>query len=132
MRFEIAKSLNGKKITYIARDTNGVVRLREDSLDSLKIAIERYNETLAKEAQSKKKLNKKEASESVSSGDEGSGTASTLALTNTVQEGSPAEDTPETGTDAKNKKEFLHSDIKEQIEDKKRRTSKKNFWDKLK
>lgn len=155
MRFEIAQSLNGNKIVYIARDTNGIVRLRNENLDALHQAILEYNEKLAKEAAEKLKA---------------AGNKKTKTITENEKEEDPEEKTeishkdiekmteeeseekkeevvdkpqavihqPDTILEATvpdnedSQKKFLHSDIKEQIEDKKKKSGKKSFWDKLK
>ncbi len=135
MRFDISRSLNGEQIVYIARDANGVVRLRANSLEELQEAIKSYNPTV-------KVIPKKEP-EVKAHEDESSSNSQTL-------EEIVGENSQENPTDAKElasllvsepetdektseeKKEFLKSDLKEKVEEKKKRTSKGSFWDKLK
>lgn len=149
MRFEIAQSLNGDKVIYIARDTNGVVRLRNETLEALHVAINEYNETLAKDAAARAKAKSKgkgvkakgealnvkgeevlaeealeeEAVEVVQS--------QTSEVVESPQPPEPTQPTQETES-SEAKKKFLHSNIKEQIEEKKSRSGKTSFWDKLK
>jgi hypothetical protein len=128
MRFEIARSLKGGKIIHIARDTSGVVRLREETEEKLIEAIKEYNETLAKAAEEKTKAAKEgeglsfgksqdeSVKEKVAQEEESLPTLTATNNENTVEE----------------KKEFLKSETKEIIETKRKSSGKKTFWDKLK
>ena len=130
MRFDISRSLNGEQIVFIARDANGVVRLRANSLEELQEAIKSYNPAV-------KVVPKKEPEVKVHEDEQSS---NSQPLENIL------EDKPqEVPTDAKElasllvsepeteeKKEFLKSELKEKVEEKKKRTSKGSFWDKLK
>lgn len=150
MRFEIAQSLNGDKVMYIARDTNGIVRLREETEEKLIEAINKYNEMLAADALAKakrKSKGKEKGAASVESDSTPGEPMEELTAEEETQEeavgaGKPQVDsTPESTQDVgaatvedsgEPKKKFLQSDLKAQIEEKKARSGKKSFWDKLK
>ena len=135
MRFDISQSLNGESIIYIARDANGVVRLRANSLETLQEAIKEYRppskETPKKEPEAK--IHEEESSSNTNLLEEFAGEnpfeapSDAKELTSLmVSEPEAQKKTPEP------KKEFLKSDLKEKVEEKKKRTSKGSFWDKLK
>jgi len=44
MKFEISRSLKGNKISYVARDHWGIVRLRESTIKKMEDAVEKFNE----------------------------------------------------------------------------------------
>ena len=131
MRFEISQSLYPDgKIRFIARDKDGVVRLRNDTEEGLIEAIKKYNENLATQALEKAKAKTK---------DKGKG----ARVKGKDEEQEAAEETPEeieTQTseqpqplqeDEDGGRKFLQSELKEQIEEKKKKSGKKSFWDKL-
>lgn len=161
MRFEISKSLYPDgKIRYIARDTGDVVRLRADTEEGLIEAIKEYNEQLVKEAEEKAKAatkgkgkgKDKGKGESVK-GEEIAEEVEEVESPELVIEGasqpfdsaqgeppeSPEPFDPASTNSAQSdseasepKKKFLQSEVKEQIEEKRKKTGKKSFWDKLK
>ncbi len=122
MRFEIAQSLNGDKIMYIARDTNGIVRLREETEEKLQEAIKKYNEQLAEGAVAKTKEKEDVKTRS--------------KQPKQPKQSNPPEGgaafVPPSGTTNEPKKKLLRSDLKKKIEEKKSKSGKKSFWDKLK
>ena len=148
MRFDIAKSLNGDNIVYLARDTGGIVRLRANSIEEIQEAIKEYNERLATQSRetSKAKQVAKEDNTDVSPTDiEPSTTDSSEEETKQeepVKELAPLDteetevsiDSPNTILEAtvpnneESQKRYLH----EQAEEKKKPASKKSFWEKLK
>ncbi len=160
MRFDISHSTYPDGSTkFIARDTSGVVRLREDSLEKLQQAIVAYNETLASQAVAAEKAKTKVKGLKGKKKDEVEEVAPVAELPPALQptEGAhkdmsalePVEETPEsdlsTETSAKEEEtppaateeeeplgDLLKNDLKEKIEEKKKTTSKKSFWDKLK
>jgi hypothetical protein len=142
MRFEISRSLNGDKVMYIARDTNGIVRLRDETEEGILEAINRYNEMLiagaTAEDKSKSKSKKSDEEVSVSSAEttiaEGVSLESKEEDVQDVEKDSSEETVVPTPVpdNSESQKKFLHSDIKDQIEEKKKRSRKKTFWDKLK
>lgn len=134
MRFDISQSLNGDQIVFIARDANGVVRLRAKSIEELQEQIKAYNPTI-KEAPKKEpevKVHEEEANstkvlEEILEKDTPEPASDSEELASLLSGNpKPSEDTTEI------KKEFLKSDLKEKVEEKKKRTSKGSFWDKLK
>lgn len=135
MRFDIAKSLNGDTITYIARDTNGTVRLREDSLEKIQEAIKVYNEQLLLQAQIIEKGAKKDTSKEIDS------STKTLQATKNIAEEKNSENAihiPETvpptpvPDNEESQNVFTHSEPESTPEEKKKKTNKKSFWEKLK
>lgn len=150
MRFDIAKSLNGDNIIYIARDTGGIVRLRAESLEAIQEAIKHYNEQAALEAQRAKSQAKKseevlEETSNETPGEEGTDTI--LSSEEKENQSSPEEvvtekvaeplvvtHTPDVILEAtvpdneESQKRYVH----EVIEEKKKPSGKKSFWDKLK
>jgi len=159
MRFEIAQSLNGNKIVYIARDTNGIVRLRNENLDALHQAILEYNEKLAKEAAEKLKAAGNKKTKTITENEKEENPEEKTEISHKDIEQMTEEESEEKKEEAEievprnepktvlpqdtileatvpdneaSQKKFLHSDIKEQIEDKKKKSGKKSFWDKLK
>lgn len=144
MRFEIARSLNGNKVVYIARDTSGVVRLREETEESILDAIKAYNESLAEQAELKLKpkqesdpYQKKQAPKQPKSKPETTAPHE-IEVAPVVKEQTPEITPPvvpppiDSQQPSENQKQFLTNDIKTQIEEKRKRTGKKSFWDKLK
>lgn len=155
MRFEISTSLNGNKVIYIARDTGGIVRLRKESLDEIHEAIREYNDMRIKEAEAKIKGKGTRSANSGQAGERGKeeGGVEEETIEEEAVEGEEKKKESETEIPKKeekiaqtqdtileatvpdneqSQKKFLHSDIKEQIEEKKRKSGKKSFWDKLK
>ena len=147
MRFDIAKSLNGDNVVYLARDTGGIVRLRANSLEEIQEAIKEYNERLATQSRETNKVKQvtKEDTSDASPTDETSTTDSPEEETKQeepVEEPTPVKPTEaETTVDSPNtileatvpdneesQKRYLH----EQAEEKKKPASKKSFWEKLK
>lgn len=128
MKFDISKSLTGSQIFFIARDTDGVVRIRAESEKDLKKEIEQFNlnEDLEKNHPRKKKplelkdLFKNKLQEQIEERKEE--IASLPAEVPVVNE-------PET-------KQFLQNDLRGKLEKNKKETAKsmvkKGFWDKLK
>lgn len=136
VRFEISRSLNGNKIVYIARDPYGIVRLRAENPETLEKMIFEYRlpeppkpvvdkdaiieakiDTLVEtivEAQAESEEETKKPTKKLAPVEP---TQEELAL----QEKAAAE-----------KKEFLKNELKETIEEKKDKTDKKSFWDRLK
>ena len=152
MRFEIAQSLNGKKIMYIARDTNGVVRLREETLEKIHDAIREFNDMLAEQAEARAKtktrgkdkdkgtdevigsseLKEEELAEEMQEEEEAAVATQTPEAVEEVTQPSDTILVAALPNSEASQKKFLHSEIKEQIEEKKRKSGKKSFWDKLK
>ncbi len=139
MRFEVAQSLNGTKILYIARDTNGIVRLRANSLDEIHAAIQEYNQKIAEEAiKAKGKVKgKDEGKESTSEEiveEKQEEQAVSSAPTFSEVSAEPEQIIEETAAipPSEEPKKFLQNEIKEKVEEKKKRIGKKSFWDKLK
>lgn len=143
MRFDIAKSLNGNNTVYIARDPSGIVRLRADSVEGIQEAIKAYNEKLAQESQlanSQAKMSEKNTDTQEKDTD----SEPTLQEVDSpeTQESKIADDTtppivthsPDVILEAtvpdneESQKKYAH----EVIEEKKKPTGKKSFWDKLK
>lgn len=128
MKFDISKSLTGSQIFFIARDTDGVVRIRAESEKDLKKEIEQFNlnEELEKNPPRKKKpvelkdLFKNKLQEQIEERKEE--IASLPAEVPIVNEPEP--------------KQFLQNDLKDKLEKNKKETAKstvkKGFWDKLK
>ncbi|MBI5044644.1 MAG: hypothetical protein HZC02_01850 [Candidatus Levybacteria bacterium] len=134
MRFEISRSLNGNKVTYIARDTNGIVRLRADSVEALQEAIKQYNDALLEQSHAKKTktkidLSDNEQPQTTNESDESIVTSVTTVSESTQPE---TEETSDTSAAPEEKKEFLTNDAKKQTDERRRKTSSKSFWDKLK
>ena len=140
MRFDISQSVYPDgKIRYIARDRDGIVRLRANSEEELQDAIKRFNEDLAEQ------LAKKIAAKAKPKKDEQNQAGATLTdrepsqivTSDTVEPESDVnetETTPATSIPAQSeeKKEFLASDVKKQAEDRRKGSGSKSFWDKLK
>ncbi|OGY10700.1 MAG: hypothetical protein A3A58_01585 [Candidatus Blackburnbacteria bacterium RIFCSPLOWO2_01_FULL_41_27] len=124
MKFDISKSLSGNQVFFIARDMDGVVRIRAKSEQELNREIEQFNkvEELEKNSQPKKKslglkdLFKNKLQEQVEERKEE--IASLPPEEPVVNEPEP--------------KQFLQNDLKSRIEKNKKNNSKKGFWDKLK
>lgn len=136
MRFDISRSLNGEQIVYIARDANGVVRLRANSLEELQEAIKSYNPTI-KVVPKKEPEVKAHEEETLGSNDSESPLEEIVDKETSQSEGADLAaqlvSEPETEEKAPEpKKEFFKSDLKEKVEEKKKRSSKGSFWDKLK
>lgn len=143
MRFDIAKSLNGERITYIARDTNGIVRLRASSEEELIEMIKNYqpipsskpapidDRTQFKASQPEPELETLEPIvleepilvSNSENPENGAREIAKLLVTN------PA---PEIQPEPEVKKEFLQNTLQEKVEDKKKKTGGSSFWDKLK
>lgn len=141
MRFEIARSLNGNKVMYIARDTSGVVRLREETEEGILDAIKDYNESLAKQAELKLNPKKESASDTKKQTTKSKPETiapheievSTKEPTTPPATSAPSSPPPiDARQPAENEKKFLTNDIKTQIEEKRKRSGKQSFWDKLK
>lgn len=144
MRFDIAKSLNGDNVVYLARDTGGIVRLRANSIEEIQEAIKSYNERLATQSQetSKGKQVTKEDNTDASPTDiepstPDSAEEETKQEEPTLVNSNEAEtsiDSPNTILEAtvpdneESQKRYLH----ELAEEKKKPASKKSFWEKLK
>ncbi len=132
MRFEISRSQNGNKIVYIARDTNGIVRLRSESVETLQEAIKQYNDALIEAAQAKKPKVKitpetQQDEKAPESSDE------IITSENVVSDADqPTTQDDEPATQAEEKKEFLTNEAKKQTDERRRKSSSKSFWDKLK
>lgn len=128
MKFDISKSLTGNQIFFIARDTDGVVRIRATSEKDLKKEIEQFNlnEDLEKNHPRKKKplelkdLFKNKLQEQI---EERKEEIASLPLEE------PVVNEPET-------KQFLQNNLRGKLEKNKKETAKsmvkKGFWDKLK
>ncbi len=140
MRFEIARSLNGNKVMYIARDTSGIVRLREETEEGILDAIKDYNESLAKQAELKLKPKKESVTEEKKQPKKEPKPETVAPHTeslNTPTHDAPTINTPtpppiDSQLPTEDEKKFLTSDIKTQIEEKRKRSGKQSFWDKLK
>lgn len=143
MRFDISQSVYPDgKIRYIARDRDGIVRLRANSEGELQDAIKKFNEDLAeqlaKKVAAKAKPKKDEHNQAgVTQTDREPSTTGQIVTSDTVEPESNAnetETTPATSVPAQSeeKKEFLGSDVKKQAEERRRGSSSKSFWDKLK
>lgn len=144
MRFEISQSLYpDEKIGFLARDPEGVVRLRAESEEKLIEAIKEFNEALAKQAEERAKAAAKKGKgkgASVKGKDETitelaeETTEESAVETQTIEQPEEvgAASAPQDGDSGEPGKKFLKSEIKEQIEEKKRRSGRKSFWDKLK
>lgn len=139
MRFEIGRSLNGNKVVYIARDTSGIVRLREETEEGILDAIKAYNESLAEQAELKLKPKKETDTEEKKQTPQTETIAPHQIEVSTPQpiETSTTTVTPSTpAIDAKqpteDEKKFLTNNIQAQIEEKRKRSGKQSFWDKLK
>lgn len=151
MRFEISKSIYPPegKVGYIARDKDGVVRLRADSEEELVEAIAAYNESLVKEAETKAKAKAKAKAKNKGKKDEPTdeetvveeetpeliieGATQALTPTNTDQKPQAEATPPPAEVQTEEPKEFLQNELKEQVEEKKKKTTgKSSFWDKLK
>lgn len=132
MRFEISQSLNGNKVVYIARDTNGIVRLRSESAEALQEMIKQYNDALLEAAQAKKpkvKITPETQQEETTpeSNDE------IIISENVVSDADqPTTQEDEPATQTEEKKEFLTNEAKKQTDERRRKSSSKSFWDKLK
>lgn len=130
MRFDIARSLNGNNIIYIARDTSGIVRFREEKLEKLQEAIKNYNiaEAEAMERRQKVKTTSTEPGDTPPTSDIEKGMP--------TPENVPADDTsPSESESPKTPSLPLEQDSpqgEQAPEEQKKRSSKKSFWDKLK
>jgi hypothetical protein len=131
MRFDIARSLNGNNIIYIARDTGGIVRFREEKLENLQEAIKNYNlaEAEAMERRQTVKATSTEPGDTPPTSDIEKGMP-------TPPENVPADDTSPSESESPTTSSLpLEQDSpqgEQAPEEQKKRSSKKSFWDKLK
>jgi len=134
MRFEISRSLNGNKITFIARDPYGIVRLRSENKETLEKMIFDYRlpeppkSLVDKDLVVAEKIDSLvEAVVDAQAQEEAKKPAkkSTPEQTNEAEAALQEKATTE-------KKEFLKNELKEAVEDQKDKTDKKSFWDRLK
>ncbi len=148
MRFDIAKSLNGETVVYIARDTSGIVRLRASSIEEIQEAIKEYNERLATQSRENSKvkpvINEEQTDASIEDGETNitDSPEQEIKQVEPVEESIPVNiketatsiDSPNTILEAtvpnneESQKRYLH----ELAEEKKKPASKKSFWEKLK
>ncbi len=127
MRFDIAKSLNGNKIIYIARDTGGIVRFREEKLENLQEAIKNYNLAEAEAMEQRQKV------KTISTEPSGTPHVSDTEKELPTPENVPAEQTTAVESPTPSVPLEENSSQDEQTpEEQKKRSSKKSFWDKLK
>lgn len=141
VRFEIARSLNGTKIVYIARDHGGVVRLRSENLEDLEKMISEYRlpEPPQPAVDTEQIVNDKIDSlvEAVVSSQAEEESKKPATRPSFGGKKSSTTKTPEAAaashqTVTREKKEFLKNELKEAIEEQKDKTEKKSFWDRLK
>ena len=140
-KYVISKTLNGNTIYFIARNKGGNIFARELTLEKLHDAIKAYKEpptpkpeAHAKSVSANSKSSEQKKTEPIRLAPLQQDSGQALA------QGEFTEPPQETGatsiesnsTTSEPKKKFLQNDIKEQIEEKKSRSSKKSFWDKLK
>lgn len=141
MRFDIARSLNGEKIVFIARDANGIVRLRAGSEAELIDMIKNYNPvpsskptksddgSVQEEESVKAEEPKNEPIELESilvadaeKPEEGAKEIAQRLVTNS-DETSPEQNT---------RKDLLQNELQEKVSEKKKKSGGSSFWDKLK
>ena len=108
--FTVSQSLNGDTIYYIARNRNGAVIARELSLVKLNAAIKNYQEPppgVAEEAQQIEGLT-------------------------TPQEELPSEKTPPQEEPSLIEIKHIKNGLQEKVQENRKQSPKKSFWDKLK
>lgn len=121
----ISRTLNGKIIYFIARNSTGKIIARELTQEKLEKAIKAYKEppTIEEESQG----------EGVIVNDEEEEPKEKKFLTNMlsgkVQERKEEQEVaePEEG-----EKKFLENELRTKVEERKQQSKKKSFWDKLK
>ena len=145
MRFDIAKSLNGERIVYIARDSNGIVRLRANTEEEIIEMIKNYN-PIPSSKPTKSDDGRVHEEDAVKSEHETEQANSEPANLESII----ADDTQKPETDAKEiamqlagkseensskdeeNKELLKNDLQEKVSEKKKKSGGTSFWDKLK
>ena len=134
VRFEIAQSLNGNKIVYIARDPGGIVRLRAENLETLEKMIFEYRlPEPPKPSKDNEEVIKAKIDDLVE----------TVVATQAEEEekksvkkptpvGTAEEIEANLEKKTEEKKQFLKNELQETIEEQREKSTKKSFWDRLK
>ena len=124
MKFDISRSLSGNQVLFIARDMDGVVRIRARNEQELNKEIEQFNKN---EELEKNPLRKKKALELKD--------LFKNKLQKQVEERKDeitALPPEEPVVNEPEPKQFLQNNLKSRVEENKKNNSKKGFWDKLK
>lgn len=138
IRFEISQSLNGPHLVYIARDQNGVVRLRAGSRSEIEKLVSEYRPPepptgpIDKEAEITKQIDKlAETLAEVKEEQELKKPAKKQTEPEKISVEQAEAKIEEKELKAEEKKEFLKNEIREAISELKGADEKKSFWDRL-